>query len=52
MRGNEYARYIFHGLRHIVEMLLFDFLCRHDCYIRIRVDLLLRCTARSNDHLI
>ena len=52
MRGNEYARYIFHGLRHIVEMLLFDFLCSHDCYIRIGVDLLFRCTARSNDHLI
>jgi len=52
MRGNEYARYIFHGLRHIVEMLLFDFLCRHDCDIRIRVDLLLRGTARSNYHLI
>ncbi len=52
MRGNEYARYIFHGLRHIVEMFLFDFLRSHDCYIRIRVDLLLRGTARSNYHLI
>ena len=52
MRVNEYARYIFHGLRHIVEMFLFDFLRSHDCYIRIRVDLLLRGTARSNDHLI
>ena len=52
MRGNEYAWYIFHGLRYIVEMLLFDFLRSHDCYIRIRVDLLLRGTARSNYHLI
>ena len=52
MRGNEYARYIFHGLRHIVEMFFLDFLCGHDRDIRIGVDLLLRRTARSNDHLI
>ena len=52
MRGNEYARYIFHGLCHIVEMFFFDFLRSYDCHIRIRVDLLLWGTARSNYHLI
>ena len=39
-------------LRNIAIMFLCDLICSHDCYIRIGVDLLLRCTARSNDHLI
>ena len=39
-------------LRNIAVMFLCDLICSHDCYIRIRVDLLFRGTARSNYHLI
>ncbi len=39
-------------LRYIAVMFLRNFIRSHDRYIRIGVDLLLRRTARSNDHLI
>ena len=49
---NNYAGDISDGLRNIVIMLLRNLIRSHDRYIRIRIDLLLRCTARSNDHLV
>ena len=52
MAGNGYARNVLYSLGNTIKMFLRNLIRSHNCYIRIGVDLLLRCTARSNDHLI